>query len=163
MRMVSIIEAMGNNRELGFKNKLLWHLPDDLQRFKELTRGHTVIMGRKTYDSIGRPLPERKNIIITRNPDYEAPGCTFADSMEAALAEAKDDPEIFIIGGAEIYKLALPYADRLYLTLVDAQPEADVFFPEFNESEWQLIKTEPHGKDEKHPYSFVFKIYEKKK
>ena len=161
--MISLIAAMGKNRELGFGNKLPWHLPDDLKRFKALTRGHAIIMGRKTYEAIGRPLPERKNIVITRNRDYVAPGCIVVASMEDAIKEAGDDNEIFVIGGAEIYKLALPYADRMYLTLVDAEIPADVFFPEFDESGWVITKTEPHGTDEKHQWPYVFKVYEKKK
>ena len=164
---ISIISAMGRNRGLGFGNKLPWHLPDDLKRFKELTSGHMVIMGRKTYESIGRPLPNRENIIITRNPVYKADGCVVVGSMEdalreAAVAEENRNDEVFIIGGAEIYALGLPYADKMYLTFVDADVPMDAFFPEFDETEWEVAKTERHEKDEKHPYSFVFKVYEKK-
>ena len=158
---VSMIGAMGRNRGLGFGNKLPWHLPDDLKRFKELTKGHAVIMGRKTFGSIGRPLPDRKNIIITRDPHYSAPGCTVVNSMEAALKEAGDEGEVFIIGGAEIYMLGLPFADKMYLTFVDAAPNADAYFPEFNEGEWRIVQSEPHSADGKHSYSFVFKVYER--
>jgi dihydrofolate reductase len=160
---VSLFAAMGKNRELGFGNNLPWHLPDDLKRFKEFTRGHAVIMGRKTHESIGRALPDRKNIIITRNADYQAPGCIVVNSLPAAFAAAENDPEIFVIGGGEIYKLALPYADKLYLTSVDTEREADTFFPEFDEKEWSIIKEESHPADEKHLYSFVFRIYERVK
>lgn len=122
-------------------------------------------MGRKTYESIGKPLPERRNIVVTRNPGYLAPGCTVAASMEAALraAHASMDEEIFVIGGAETYKLALPFAGRMYLTFVDAERDADAYFPYFDGSEWSVIKTEDHEADEKHPYRFSFNIYEKKK
>lgn len=162
--MIAIIAAMDSNRGLGFGNKLPWHLPDDLKRFKELTQGHPVIMGRKTYESIGRALPERENIIITRNADYKAQGCTVVDSIKEAIAEAqKSDDNVFIIGGAEIYKLGLPFVDTLYLTFVDVDVSADVFFPEFDENEWSVVKEEPHPADPKHPYSFTFRVYEKKK
>lgn len=169
---ISIIAAVGRKRELGFGNKLPWHLPDDLKRFKALTRGYAVVMGRKTYQAIGRPLPERTNIIITRNKDFTAPGCVVVGSMEEAIAAAEktngdagggaaESGEVFVIGGAEIYKLALPLANKMYLTHVDADMDADVYFPEFNEKEWRVGATEPHGADEKHPHSFIFKIYER--
>ncbi|HEX4104413.1 MAG TPA: dihydrofolate reductase [Candidatus Paceibacterota bacterium] len=163
---ISLIGAMGKNREFGLGDQLPWHLPDDLKHFKALTRGHTVIMGRKTYESIGKPLPDRKNIIITRNKDFKADGCVVVGSMEEALAETKNDPagndrKVFVIGGAEIYKLALPYAQKIYLTLVDASPKADKYFPEFGEKEWRLIKEESHARDEKHPHAFVFREYER--
>jgi len=159
--MISIIAAMGKNRELGFEGAIPWHLPDDLKRFKQITRGHAVIMGRKTFQSIGKPLPERENIVITRQGGYSAPGCVVAASMEEALRDASRDNESFIIGGAEIYKLGLPYADRLYLTVVDVAVPADTFFPEFDESEWSIAKMEPHPADEKHPYPFVFEVYDR--
>jgi len=161
---ISMIGAMGKSRELGFGNKLPWHLPDDLKRFKELTRGHAVIMGRKTFESIGRPLPERKNIVITRDHAYVAPGCTVVGSFEEALKEARDtegDGEVFIIGGAEIYKLALPMADKMYLTFVDAEREADAFFPEFKEGEWNVVQEESHPADDRHLYAFTFRVYER--
>ena len=163
---ISIIGAMGRNREFGLGDQLPWHLPDDLKHFKALTRGHTVIMGRKTYESIGKPLPDRKNIVITRNKDFKAGGCVVVGSFEEALAEAKNDgtvndPEVFVIGGAEIYKLALPHANKIYLTQVDASPEADKYFPEFDEREWRLVKEVSHARDEKHSYAFILKEYER--
>jgi len=158
---ITLIGAMGKNRELGFQNKLPWHLPDDLKRFKSLTRGHAVIMGRKTYESIGRPLPERKNIIITRDAAYAAPGCETAHSIEEALKMAGVDAETFVIGGAEIYTLALPYANKLDLTFVEAEMAADAYFPELNESEWRVVSEEAHEVDDTHPYRFVFRVYEK--
>jgi dihydrofolate reductase len=160
---VSLVAAMGKNRELGFHNKLPWHLPDDLKRFKEVTRGHAVIMGRKTFESIGRPLPQRKNIVITRNATYAAPGCSVVHSIEDALREAADDAEIFVIGGAEIYKLALPYANKMYLTFVEAAPQADAYFPEFNKSDWNVVREEAHAADAAHPYPFVFAVFAREK
>jgi dihydrofolate reductase len=163
MATISIIAAIGRNGEIGARNTLPWRLPDDLKRFKQLTTGHAIIMGRKTYESIGRSLPNRKNIIITKNQGYHATGCVVVGSMEAALQEAGNNQEIFIIGGGEIYKLGLPYANRLYLTFVDAElADADIFFPKFDEGQWKLINTEKHEKDEGHIYSFVWKVYEKK-
>jgi dihydrofolate reductase len=164
--MLSIIAAIGKNRELGYQNKLLWNLPDDLKHFKKITEGHTVIMGRKTFESIGRPLPNRKNIIITRDDDFQADSCEIAHSLDSAIqiaqqhcnperSEAKSKDlvqgdcqdsssrsvgtqndkrcEIFIIGGAQIYEQALPFCDKLYLTLVDDSHEADVYFPDYSE------------------------------
>lgn len=165
--MICIMAAMGRKRELGNGNKLPWHLPDDLARFRDITRGHSIIMGRKTYESIGKVLPDRKNIIVTRDPGYAAPGGTVAGSMEEALQEARKgggaDEEIFVIGGGEIYKLALPYADKMYLTFVDAEIPADTYFPEFDENEWRVVGAVPHAADDRHAFPFVFKTYEKKK
>jgi dihydrofolate reductase len=161
--MISLIAAIGKNRELGAKNELPWHLPDDLKNFKRITRGHAVIMGRKTYETIGKPLPERKNIVITRDPAYAAPGCTVVTSLDEAIAAAGNDPEIFVMGGGEIYALALPRADRMYLTFVDAAMQADTFFPDFDPAVWQLVSEEPHAADEKHAYAFVARVYDKKK
>ncbi len=159
---VSIIAAMGKNRELGFGNKLPWHLPDDLKRFKALTRDHAVIMGRKTFESIGKPLPERKNIIVTRDPGYVVAGAIVTHSIEEAIKEAGDDSEIFVIGGAEIYRLALPRANKMYLTFVEAELQADVYFPEFDGAEWNVVREEPHEANEKHKYRFTFREYERK-
>lgn len=131
---ISAIAAIGKNRELGTKNQLSWRIPDDFKRVKELTMGHPLIMGRKTHESIGRALPGRTNIVVTREPDYRADGCIVTHSIEEALRTAReiDSQEIFIFGGAEIYKLAMPHTDRLYLTMIDAEnPDADAFFPEY--------------------------------
>jgi dihydrofolate reductase len=159
---VSIIAAVGKNNEIGLDNKLLWKLPDDLKRFQKLTKGHAVIMGRKTFESIGKPLPERKNIVVTRQSDYKAQGCTVVRSLEAALEAAGDDDEPFVIGGSELYDLALPYANKLYLTFVDAEPEADVYFPELDVKEWKFVSKEEHAADERHIHAFTFTIYERK-
>ena len=158
---LSLIAAIGKNRELGFGNKLPWHLPDDLKRFKEITRGHTVIMGRKTYESMGRLLPERKNIIITRDKSYKASGAVMFSSLEEALKECENEDEAFVIGGGEIFKIALPFAERMYLTHANAERPADSFFPEFKKGDWKIVSEEFHPKDEKHEYNFVFTVYEK--
>lgn len=140
--IISAIAAIGANRELGKNNQLLWRIPEDLKRFRELTAGHPVIMGRKTYESIGRALPGRTNIIITRQADYKAQGCIVVGSVEEAIAKAKeysassagkDQEEIFIIGGGQVYQEAMPWVDKLYLTIVAATAEADVFFPDYSE------------------------------
>jgi len=133
--MISIIAAIGKNRELGKNNKLLWHIPEDFKKFKQLTSGHIVIMGRKTFESIGKPLPNRINIIVTRNRSWTPLGCTVCYSLEEAINLAKKKiNEIFIIGGAEIYKQGIQYADKLYLTLVNQEyPDADAFFPDYSE------------------------------
>ena len=159
--MISLILAIGKNNEIGFGNKLPWYLPDDLKRFKKTTRGHTVIMGRKTYESIGRLLPERKNIIITRDKNYKAEDAVIVFSIEEAIEECKSKKEAFVIGGGEICKLALPYATKMYLTHVETTLPADSFFPEFKQKDWKIVKEEFHPKDEKHNYEFTFKVYKR--
>ncbi len=158
--ILSLIEAIGENRELGHHGKLPWHLPADFQRFKAMTRGHTVIMGRKTYESIGRPLPERTNIVITRDQSYMAPGCIVVHSFDEALAKAQGD-EVFVIGGAQVYAEAMPRADRLYITHVQGSFEADTFFPEIPMSEWKVMQQEEVPADEKNNYATTFVMYEK--
>lgn len=142
---ISIIAAIGSKRELGKDNKLLWRIPEDMKRFRQLTEGHAVIMGRKTFESIGRPLPNRINIVITRQANYQAPGCIIVSSVEEALAaaRAKEREEIFVIGGGEIYKQALPFTDRLYLTVVRATAAADAYFPEY--AEFGRVTTSTEG------------------
>lgn len=132
---ISIIVVIGRNREIGFQNRLLWHLPEDMQRFKRITTGHPVIMGSKTFESIGKALPERSNIVINFDKNYIAPGCIVVDSIEAAIEAAKkqNNDEVFVIGGGSIYKQFLPHSDKLYLTIVDDAPEADTFFPDYSE------------------------------
>jgi len=153
---VSAVVAVSLNNAIGKDNQLLWHLPADLKHFKQITSGHTVIMGRKTYESIGKPLPNRRNIVITRQTIH-IEGCEVASSVEAALALCANEQEVFIVGGAEIYKLALPLTDRIYLTIVKKEFEADVFFPELNQSEWLETSVEEYQADEKNPipYSFI--------
>ncbi|MBX2866570.1 dihydrofolate reductase [Candidatus Kaiserbacteria bacterium] len=148
--MIGIIAAIGKNRELGKNGDLIWRISDDLKRVKDLTTGHPIVMGRKTYESIGRPLPNRTNIVVTRDPSYEAEGCIVTTSLEEALEKAKESEgadEIFIFGGAQIYEMALPYTDRLYLTIIDAEdPEADTFFPEYD-TFTNVIKKEKRDQD----------------
>lgn len=158
--MINIIVAADENNTIGKDNDLIWHLPDDLKFFKQKTSGHPVIMGRKTYESLGRPLPNRTNVIITRDRDYQADGCVIVHSLEEALSAVNGD-EIFIIGGAEIYKQALPITDRVYLTRVHSTFEGDRFFPELGD-EWQEVGSVLHPIDEKHVHAFTFKTYIKR-
>lgn len=158
---VSAIAAIGQNRELGTSNQLSWRISADLKRLKALTTGHPLIMGRKTYESIGRPLPERTNIIVTRDPAFTADGCVVANSIDEALekAHAIDDEAIFIFGGAQIYEAAFPYIERLYLTLIDAtDPSADVFFPEYEHEFTEVERSEPQKQDE---LSYTWITYER--
>jgi dihydrofolate reductase len=152
---------MAENRVIGVDNSLPWRLPADLRHFRRLTTGHHVIMGRRNYESIGKPLPDRTNIVVTRNPSYRAPGCLVMHSLEAALASAQNDPEIFVIGGADIYRQALDRADRLYLTLVHAQVQGDTYFPSIDEKQWQEISRERHELDEKNPHACTFLVYDR--
>lgn len=158
--MISMIWAMGRNNALGCKNRMPWHIPADFAYFKRITMGKTVIMGRKTFDSLGKPLPGRKNIVITRATDYSPEGCTTVHSIKKAM-EYIGEEEAFIIGGAEIYKEFLPIADRLYLTLIEKEFEADAFFPEIDYSQWKQISGEIGTKDEKNPYEYKWLVYER--
>ncbi|WP_313800505.1 dihydrofolate reductase [Cytobacillus sp.] len=161
--MISLMWAMDNNRVIGYNNQLPWHLPEDLKFFKRTTMGHPIAMGRKTWDSIGRPLPGRENIVITRNPAFTCEGCTVLNTIVELLEYSRQkDEEIFVIGGAEIFKLILPDADKLYLTRIYDEFEGDTFFPELNMEEWSLLSKEKGIKDEKNPYDYEFMIYERK-
>ncbi|QNH63625.1 dihydrofolate reductase [Hymenobacter sediminicola] len=155
--MLAFVVAIAENNVIGNDNQLLWHLPDDLKHFKRLTQGHPVVMGRRTYESIGRPLPNRTNIVVTRQAGWQAPGCEVAYSVPDALEQAAQlDEEVFVIGGAEIYRQALPAADVIYLTEVHHTFEGDVVFPELNNTEWREESRERHEPDEKHAYAFSF-------
>lgn len=158
--MVSIIVAVAQNGTIGDKNSLLWHISEDMRFFKRTTSGHPVIMGRKTYDSLGRPLPNRTNVVISRTAEH-IEGCTIARSLEEAIALFPAEEEIFIIGGAQIYALALEVADRIYLTRVKHDYEGDTSFPEWDESKWQLIDREAFYCGEKYPHPFAFERYER--
>jgi dihydrofolate reductase len=163
---ISLIAAMGENRAIGANGKIPWHLPADFKHFKEVTMGHPIIMGRKTFESIGRPLPGRANIVITRDPAYVRDGVIAAASPDAALAaagSAAGGEEVFVIGGAEIYKLFLPQADRVYLTKVAGTFKGDAFFPELDEAEWEAILDEEHAADEKNAFPFIFQLYARRK
>jgi dihydrofolate reductase len=158
MPSIALIAAFTENRVLGKDNQLIWHLPKDMRFFKTKTMGYPVIMGRKTFESFGKPLPGRTNIIITRNPDYHAEGTIVVLSLDDAIAEAKKHTSdtIFIAGGSEIYHMALPVADTMYLTHIHTQLDGDAFFPQFPESEWHVTEKEHSPADEKHAYSFDF-------
>jgi dihydrofolate reductase len=156
---VSIVVAISENHVIGKDNKLLWHMPNDLKHFKEITTGHTVIMGRKTYESVGKPLPKRRNIIITRQA-ITIEGCEVVNSIEAALALCAGEQEVFIVGGAEIYKQAMRLTDRIYLTIIHKEFEGDSFFPEINNEEWKSVAREDHQPDEKNPLPYSFITYE---
>ena len=153
---VSAIVAISENHAIGKNNQLLWHMPNDLKHFKDVTSGRTIIMGRKTFDSVGKPLPKRRNIVVTRQ-DITIPGCEVVKSVEDGLALCKGEDEVFIGGGAEIYKLAMPLTDRIYLTIIHHTFEADTFFPEIDKKEWKEAKREDFEPDEKnaYPYSFI--------
>jgi dihydrofolate reductase len=153
---------MGKNREIGKENQLLWHLPKDLKRFKELTSGYPIIMGRKTYESIGKPLPNRTNIVISRKNDWFEEGILIVGSIKEAVKFAKKiDEEVFVIGGGNIYEQTIDLADKLEVTLVDAVLDADTFFPKINEKVWQKTNEERHQKDEKNEFDFCFQTYER--
>ena len=161
--MISLIAAIGKNNELGKGNTLLWSMPADMKHFRETTALHTVIMGRKTFESIGRPLPDRKNIVITRDVNYKKEGVEIAHSLAGALDLIADqNEEVFIIGGAELYKQTIEIADKLYITHVDAKDkDADAFFPEIIPVVWNEISHKEHGADAKNPFSYTFSVYEK--
>jgi dihydrofolate reductase len=159
--MISIIAAMDENRLIGSNNDLPWHLPADLQRVKQLTTGHSIILGRKNYESIGRPLPNRKNIVISRNPDFHAPGCVVVNSIEAALEAAAGD-DVFIFGGAGIYEQMFHLAERMYLTRIHTAFEGDTWFPDYDTQTWKEIERQDFTADEKNPYDYSFITLEKK-
>lgn len=160
--MITIIAAAATNNALGKDNDLIWHLSDDLKRFKRLTSGHAIIMGRKTFESFPKALPNRTNIIITRETSYTAENAVIAHSIEEALSLAENDPQPFIIGGGEIYRQSMNIANRIELTRVHHEFEADTFFPEINSTIWKEVAREDHFKDEKHPYDFSYITYERK-
>lgn len=160
---VSLIAAISRERAIGADNKMLWHLPKELAHFKRTTLNKTVLMGRKTYESLGKPLPNRRNVILTRQTGLQIEGCDIVHSVEEAL-QKYGDGELMITGGGEVYQLFMPIADRLYLTEVDVNiANADAFFPEFDENQFQLISSEKVEKDEKNKYSFTIHTYDRVK
>ncbi|MEN8765923.1 MAG: dihydrofolate reductase [Wenyingzhuangia sp.] len=161
--MTTIIAAIGTNNELGKNNDLIWHLPADLKRFKQVTTGHHMIMGRKTYESIGKPLPNRTTVIITRDLNYKADGCIITNSLEAAIEIAKKDDNAFIVGGAEIYNKAIDLVDELDICEVHSAFDADVFFPNIDQNIWKETKRENFQSDDKNAYDFSFVKYERQK
>ena len=160
---ISLIAAMSRNFVIGKNNSLPWNIKEDMKHFRETTRGHAVIMGRKTFESLSGPLPKRRNIVITRDLDYKRDGIEIVHSVDEALGLFKDDKEeIFIIGGGELYKQTMPLADRLYITHIEAEDkDANVFFSEIIPIIWDEISHEEHQKDEKNPFAYTFSIYEK--
>lgn len=161
--MISIIAAIDHRMAIGFNNKLLFWLPNDLKRFKTLTTGNTIIMGRKTFESLPKgALPNRRNIVLSSNPDTICPGAEVFSSLETALQNCKEDEQVYIIGGASVYRQALPLADELCLTEIDdTAPEADAFFPEISPTVWHEKSRETHPADEKHPCPYAFVNYVK--
>jgi dihydrofolate reductase len=158
--MLTLIAATSTNNALGKDNQLVWHLPDDFKRFKTLTSEHYIIMGRKTFESFPKPLPNRTHVIITRNKSYETPdGCIVVSSLEEAIKVCPKNEEVFIIGGGEIYKQSIDMADKVELTRVHTTVEADTFFPEINPEQWELVFEELHLKDEKHVFDFTFQTF----
>ena len=160
--MKILIAATSLNNALGKDNKIIWHLPDDFKRFKDLTSGHYIIMGRKTFESFPKPLPNRTHVVITRQENYAPEVCIVVSSIESAFAICPKNEDTFLIGGAEIYELGLPYIDKIELTLIKETFEADAFLPKIDFSKWELIKEEFHAKDEKHAHEFSFQTFLKR-
>lgn len=153
--IVSAIVAIGENNAIGKSNQLLWHMPNDLKHFKDITSGRTIIMGRKTFDSVGKPLPKRRNIVVTQQ-DITIPGCEVVKSIKYALELCEGEDEVFIGGGAQIYRLAMPLTDRIYLTVIHKVFDADTFFPSIDKNDWKEVKREDFDADEKNPYPYSF-------
>lgn len=160
--MITIVVAMGRNNAIGKDNKMLWHLPEDLKHFKNLTLGHPIIMGRKTYESIGRPLPGRTNIVVSRKENWFEEGILIVPSLKEAIKHSKKiSDQTYIIGGGNIYEQTIDLVDRLEVTVVDATIDADAFFPKINTKVWKEVKKDCHQKDEKHLYDYCFITYDK--
>lgn len=160
--MITMIAAAAENNALGKDNDLVWHLPDDFKRFKQLTTGHYIIMGRKTFESFPKLLPNRTHVIVTRQQDYQPEGAIVTNSLEKALEVASEDPQPFIIGGGEIYRLGMEKAHLIELTRVHGAFEADTHFPEIDEAHWELIAEEFHPADDRHKYAFTYLTYKRK-
>ena len=164
--IISLIAALTRNHIIGRDNRLPWHLPDDMKFFMQTTKGHMVVMGRKNYDSIPekfRPLPNRTNIVVTRQRDFNAPGCVVVHTLDDAigLAKLRKETELFVIGGSDIYKLGMPIANRLYLTEIKCELEGDTRFPAIDTQQWKEVSREHHGTDERHVYEFDFVVYDR--
>jgi len=158
---ITLIAAVAENNAIGKGNKMLWHLPDDFSYFKRNTLDRSVVMGRKTFESIGKPLPERRNIVLSRRADWATDGVDVANSVDDVLTYCRDEREIFVIGGADLYRQMLPLAQKILLTRIHAAPDGDAFFPEIPGTEWALVRQEQHPRDEKHAYDFTFEVWEK--
>jgi dihydrofolate reductase len=160
--VIALIAALDRNGVIGRENRLPWRLPDDLQRFKALTIGRTVVMGRKTYESIGRPLPGRRNVVVTHQPEYRVAGATVMHGLDEALGVAAGDEVVFVAGGGSLYAQALPLADRLYLTEVEtAVAGGDTFFPAIDPARWRLVERKGHPADDRHAFAFSYATYER--
>lgn len=157
--VISLVAAAADNNVIGKNNTLPWRMPADMKFFMNLTMGHTVVMGRKTYESMGRPLPKRKNVVITRNKDFKAEGCIVVSSLQEMKELCKEDGEVFIIGGAEIYKLSMKLADKIYLTRIHGDFEGDAHFPEIHADIWAETSKTGYLADEKNPYPYTFLVY----
>lgn len=162
MNQTTIVVAVSANNAIGKDNQLLWHLPADLKHFKNITSGHTIVMGRKTYDSIGKPLPNRRNIVITRQTGLQLAGIEVVNSLEEAMNLCKDKEQVFIIGGAEIYRQALSICDKIELTRVHQEFEADAFFPELDNETWKEVWRKDHLPDEKNKFAYTFSTLERR-
>lgn len=160
--LISLIVAVSENNVIGYQNKIPWHLPADFAYFKKMTLGKPVIMGAKTFESIGKALPGRKNIVLNSDPNYKAQGAIIVGSLEEALKEAGEAQEVMICGGASVYEQFLPRADKLYLTFVHHEFEGDTFFPRFKKEEWQEVSREDHASDADNIYPYSFVVYEKR-
>lgn len=158
---ITLIVAAAENNAIGKNNQMLWHLPNDFKYFKKNTLEHSVVMGRKTFESIGKPLPERRNIILTRDMNYIGEEVDIANSVQEVLNYCRDEREIFIIGGAEIYKQTLPLANKIHMTRVHTTIDGDAYFPELLDHKWKLVSAEKHEKDEKHAFDYTFEVYER--
>jgi dihydrofolate reductase len=161
--MISMIAAMSNDQVIGLNNTMPWHLPADLAWFKKNTLHKPIVMGRNTFESIGRPLPERRNIVLTRKLDRDISGCDLFDSPEGILADTFDEAEIMITGGAQLYRIFLPMADRLYLTCIDTDLQGDTHFPDYTQFQWQEIFRESHQADAKNAYPYTFIILDRRR
>ena len=160
--MINIVVAKASNNVIGAKNDLIWHLPNDLKHFKSLTSGHPIIMGRKTFESVGRPLPNRTNIVVTRDQNWNAEDIEIASSLQKAIEAAKKiDDDIYILGGGNIYKQAMEFTDILYITEVHHEFDGDTYFPEIDSDEWEEVEREDFKKDEKHLYAYSFVTYKR--
>ena len=153
---ITLIVAMARDRVIGKDNQMPWHLPADLQHFKRLTMGKPMIMGRATYESIGRPLPGRHNIVVTRDKSLEIEGCTVVNGLDAAIEAVGDEPEVMVIGGQKLFEQYMPKADRLELTIIDARVDGDTYFPEYSMQQWEEVSREEHDADEKNPHPYTF-------
>jgi len=157
--MIVMIAAASENNVLGKDNQLVWHLPDDFKRFKKLTTGHYIIMGRKTFESFPKPLPNRTHVVISRQQNYQPEGCIVVNSIQKAIASVPENEDAFIIGGGEIYKQSIALADKIELTRVHTTLEGDAFFPEIDQTIWQLEASESHPKDDKHAFDFTYETF----